>query len=115
MQKTKSRYWFIIKNQTLCAKRFTENSLLLNVQLASYIMHVKFGDKNKTADFLRLQEKALRIINFKNFSENENPLFKENQILKISDLFHSLQKCIVYQEITLKGKFFHYLMTCLLY
>ena len=36
-------------------------------------------------NLIKLQEKALRIINFKNFNENANPLFKENQILKISD------------------------------
>ena len=51
-------------------------------------MQVKFGDKNKTADFLKilikLKEKGLRIINFKNFNENANPLFKENKFLKIS-------------------------------
>ena len=34
---------------------------------------------------IKLQEKALRIINFRNSNENANPLFKENQILKISD------------------------------
>ena len=51
-------------------------------------MHVKFGDKNKTADLLKimkLQEKALKTINVKNFDENANSLFKENQILNICD------------------------------
>ena len=30
-QKTKSSYWFIIKNQTLCTKACTKNNLLLNL------------------------------------------------------------------------------------
>ena len=56
MQKTKSGYWFIIKNQTLCTKIFTKNNLLLNYNsdlIYTSYMHVKFGDKNKTADFLK--------------------------------------------------------------
>ena len=90
---------------------------MFNSHLIFYACEIWGQEQNSRLfqNLIRLQEKALRIINFKNFSENENPLFKENQILKISDLFHSLQKCIVYQEITLKGKSFHYLMTCLLY
>ena len=36
-------------------------------------------------NLIKLEEKALRIINFKNFNESANPLFKVNQILKISD------------------------------
>ena len=36
-------------------------------------------------NLIKLQEKALQIINFKNFNENVNPLFKENQILKVSN------------------------------
>ena len=36
-------------------------------------------------NLIKLQRKALRTLNFKNFNENSNPLFKENQILKMSD------------------------------
>ena len=36
-------------------------------------------------NLIKLLEKALQIINFKNFNENVNPLFKENQILKVSN------------------------------
>ena len=36
-------------------------------------------------NLIKLQEKALIIINFKNFKENTNPLFKEDQVPKIFD------------------------------
>ena len=36
-------------------------------------------------NLIKLQERVLKIIDFKNFDENANPLLKENQILKISD------------------------------
>ena len=36
-------------------------------------------------NLIKLLEKALQIINFKNFNENVNPLFKENQILQVSN------------------------------
>ena len=36
-------------------------------------------------NLIKLQEKALQIINFKNFNENINLLFKENQVLKVSN------------------------------
>ena len=54
MQKTKSRHWFIIKNQT-CAKTFTKKIYysIFNLHHILY-MHVKFGDKKKTADFLKI-------------------------------------------------------------
>ena len=51
---------------------------------------------------IKLLEKALQIINFKNFNENVNPLFKENQILKVSN-FIAYKKCIVCQKL-LKSK-----------
>ena len=54
MQKTKSRYWFIIKNKTLCTKTFTKNNLLLKSLTCTLYLHVKFGDKNKTAYFLKI-------------------------------------------------------------
>ena len=59
-------------------------------------------------NLIKLLEKALQIINFKNFNENVNPLFKENQILKVSN-FIAYKKCIVCQKL-LKRK-----MTRLLY
>ena len=70
-------------------------------------MQVKFGDKSGNRLFknlINLQEKALRIINFKNFNENANPLFKENQIYKISDFIAT--KMHVCPKITQKGKSF---------
>ena len=71
-------------------------------------MHVKFGDKNKTADLklIKLQEKTRRIINFKNFNKNANPHFKENQIRKISDFVAYKKNVFFCQEITQKGKSF---------
>ena len=79
-------------------------------------MQVKFGDKSGNRLFknlINLLEKALRIINFKNFNENANPLFKENQIYKISDFIATKMHCL--SENHSKRKIFLYLMTCLLY
>ena len=55
-------------------------------------------------NLIKLREKALTIINFKNFSENANTLFKENQILKISDFI--AYKNAFKKEIPQKGKSF---------
>ena len=47
-----------------------------------------WGQEQNNALFeklIKLQEKALRIINFENFDENANILFKDNKILKISN------------------------------
>ena len=61
-------------------------------------------------NLIKLQEKALRIINFKNVNENENPLFKENQILKISDFI--AYKSVLFVKKSLKKENL-YLMTSL--
>ena len=52
-----------------------------------YACEILGQEKNSrfSKNFIKVQEKVLRITNFKNFNENANPLFKENQILKISD------------------------------
>ena len=41
----------------------------------------------------KLQKRALRIINFKDFRAHTNPLFKDNEILKLQD-FIKLQNCL---------------------
>ena len=51
-------------------------------------MHVKFGDKTKQTTTLKsycLQEKALRIIDFKPQASPSECIFKKNKILKILD------------------------------
>ena len=52
-----------------------------------YVCEIWGQDQNSRLfkNLIQLKEKALRIINFKNFNEDANPFFKENQILKISD------------------------------
>ena len=52
-----------------------------------YVCEIWGQDQNSRLfkNLIQLKEKALRIINFKNFNEYANPFFKENQILKISD------------------------------
>ena len=52
-----------------------------------YVCEIWGQDQNSRLfkNLIQLKEKALRIINFKNFNEDANQFFKENQILKISD------------------------------
>ena len=81
-------------------------------------MHVKFRDKNKTVDLfknlIKLHEKRLRILNFKNVNKNVNPLFKENQIFKIAD-FIAYKNAFFCQEILKKENLslFNYMFTLL--
>ena len=65
-------------------------------------------------NLIKLQEKALQIINFKNFNENVNPLFKENQILQVSN-FIAYKNALSVGKLLKKKNLFFFLMTCLLY
>ena len=87
MQETKLRYWLIIINQTLCTKSFTKNNVILSLYLTYiWMQNLETRTNNRLPkNLIKLLEKALQIINFKNFNENVNPLFKENQILKVSN------------------------------
>ena len=55
---------------------------------------------------IKLQEKALRIINFKNFNENANPFFKKNQILKISDFIAYKNALLVRKSLKKENLYF---------
>ena len=46
-----------------------------------------WGQQNTQMNMIsKLQNRALKIINFENFRANTNPLYKSNKILKIEDL-----------------------------
>ena len=60
----------------------------------------------------RLQEKALRIVNFKWHYTQSDSLFKENKILKISDFIkykntEFLRKCLRQENLTIFNEMFH--------
>ena len=46
-----------------------------------------WGNSNHVQKVLLIQKRAIRIINNKNYRHHTDPLFKANQILKITDLY----------------------------
>ena len=74
-------------------RHYVPRYLLRTIYFAIFNSHLIYaceiwGQEQKNTLFeklIKLQEKALRTINFKNFDENANILFKDNKILKISD------------------------------
>ena len=59
-------------------------------------------------NLIKLLEKALQIINFKNFNENVNPLFKENQILQVSNFIAYKNALSVRKLLKKKNLFFFF-------
>ena len=51
----------------------------------------------KLDDISKLQNRALRIINFKNYQDESNPLYSSNKILKIND-FITLQNVLLVHD-----------------
>ena len=74
-------------------RHYVPKYLLRTIYFAIFNSHLIYAceiwgqEQNNTLfeKLIKLQEKALRTINFKNFDENANILFKDNKILKISD------------------------------
>ena len=74
-------------------RHYVPKYLLRTIYYAIFNSHLIYGceiwgqDQNNTLfrNLIKLQEKALKIINFKRFDEDANILFKDNKILKISD------------------------------
>ena len=46
-----------------------------------------WGNSNRVQKLLLIHKRAIRIINTKNYRHHTDPLFKANQILKITDLY----------------------------
>ena len=79
-----------------------------------YVCEIWGQDQNSRLfkNLIQLKEKALRIINFKNFNEDANPFFKENQILKISDFMaYKNDLCIRMENLYLFNDMFTLLNT----
>ena len=54
------------------------------------------GDSNHVKKLLLIQKRVIRIINNKNYRHHTDPLFKANQILKITDLYKCHVSSFVY-------------------
>ena len=55
-------------------------------------MHVKYGDKNQNSfrftKLTKLQNKALKVINFQSSDSPTGPVYKGNKVLKITDFIN---------------------------
>ena len=63
-----------------------------------------WGQKNqlinkKLNNISKLQDRALRIINFKNYNDDPSPLYKSNRILKIKDYITLQNTLLVYDHL----------------
>ena len=73
---------------------------LRSIYHAIFSSHMKYGcqiwgqDTTVTQSISKLQDSAIRIINFSNFRDSANPLYKKENILKFNDEV-TLQNCLL--------------------
>ena len=82
-------------------RHYVPKETLKNIYYALFHSHLQYAaivwgqDKSQLAMKIQtLQNKALRIINFKNTRDSANPLFLESKILKFDDVV-KLQSCLL--------------------
>ena len=69
---------------------------LKSIYYAIFLSHMVYGCQiwgQHLEKISKLQNRALQIINFKDFNDNANPLYTKNNILKLQDLIR-LQNCL---------------------
>ena len=60
-------------------------------------MAAKYGDNLAPNRISRLQNRAMRIINFETYDANPDPLYKSNKVLKFEN-FIKLQNCLLIHD-----------------
>ena len=74
-----------------------------------------WGNSNHVQKLLLIQKRVIRIINNKNYRHHTDPLFKANQIKKITDLYNCTsvtfhRSCMILHIIFLPGSFERYIV-----
>ena len=100
-------------------RHYVPKDELKSIYYAIFSSHMTYGcqvwgqksNSTHVKQVSALQDKALRIINFKPFRSSRNPIYKENKILKLED-FVKTQNCLMihdYLHDTLPACFENYL------
>ena len=100
-------------------RHYVPKDELKSIYYAIFSSHMTYGcqvwgqksNSTHVKQVSSLQDKALRIINFKPFRSSRNPIYKENKILKLED-FVKTQNCLMihdYLHDTLPACFENYL------
>ena len=90
-------------------RHYVPQSELRSIYYAIFSSHMVYGCQvwgqqnhmvNKKIDTIsKLQDRALRTINFKNFHDDPNPLYRSNKIIKIKDFITLQNILLVYDHL----------------
>ena len=99
---------FFLKNLDTILKQYARNCLFCNFWLSSKIWYSIFGPTQvkQSKKLKKTQEKAIRMINFKDRTEATNPLFTKIKIMKVKNILieHSKIFCLfVHDQINEKS------------